>query len=186
MKVIKMRNRFFFIAGFFALFLLSGCRAPEVRISVGPEFSGAAIQIDFVRVLRSEKSRWLEKDVDEYFSPGDDLRESALANGDIYTIHYNVPGRDFVARIGQDDPLWNRFDFDTGRTEQDFDIIVLADLPGAFGPDSPEVRRTVIPLYRRAWSTSFLDVVFRRGLDTLEIHLSSEGIRLTPAPLNER
>ena len=181
--MIMMRNRFYFLAGLCALFLLTGCRAPEVRISVAPEYAGAAIQIDFVRVLRTDKQRWLEKDIDAYFSPGDSLREAALGRGDIYTVHVNVPGKNFVGRIGPDDPLWNRFDFDTGRSEQDFDIIVLADLPGVFGPGSQEIRRTVIPLYRRAWSTSFVDVLFRRGLETLEIHISSEGIRLTPAPL---
>lgn len=185
MKMTMTRNKIGILAALCALLLLAGCRAPEVRITIGPEFSGAAIQIDFVRVLRTDRARWMEKDIDAYFSPGDPLREEARARGDIFTVHYNVPGKTFVGRIPQDDPLWNRFDFDTGRSEQEFDILVLADLPGLHGAGGPDIRRRIIPLYRRAWSTSFLDTLFRRGLDTLEIHISGEGIQLTPAPLSE-
>ncbi|MGJ8639093.1 MAG: hypothetical protein ACSHYA_06830 [Opitutaceae bacterium] len=163
--------------------LIAGCDAPEVSFVVDRAYGDATVQVDFVKVERTDLATWLAKDVDEYFSPGDKMRERAAGSGGIYSVYINVPDRRFVDKIGPKDPLWNRFAFESGKSEQSFDILILADLPGDFSAGGKDIRRQVIPLYRKAWSTSMIDVLLRRGLDTLEISISPSGIGLDPAPI---
>lgn len=166
------------------LFLFTGCDAPEVVIVIAPGYDDAVIQVDFVKVPRTQKALWMAIDLDEYFAPGDPLRQRALEQNAIHSVHYNIPGKKFQSTFSRNDPVWRRFGFDTNSTEQDFDIFVLADLPGSFDSSAADPRRRVIPLYRKAWPASFLSRLFGGGrLDRLTVTVSQVGIFLDPAPV---
>lgn len=168
------------------LWVLVGCDAPDVQVVISPEYQSAMIQIDFIRVPRANVPLWKAKDIDEYFSPGDSFREYALARGDVYSIYYNVPQRKFIGQINRGDSVWEQFQFDAGSTDQEFDVVIMADLPGVHGGSPLDIRRQVIPLYKKAWSISFMDKMFGKGLDKLVISITSNGILLDPAPSNYR
>lgn len=163
---------------------LSGCDAPNVEIVISPEYQSATIQIDFVKVQRSEVPIWLGMNIDEYFSPGSQFREFAKQRGDVYTVYYNVPGKVFTGSISSDDPVWKNFEYERG-SEQSFDIIILADLPGAYSGSPIDIRRRVIPLQKKSWPISFLDKVLGKGLEKLVISITSGGILLDPPPVEE-
>ena len=163
------------------LLLLAGCDAPEVEIVISPEYQTATIQVDFVKVKRSEVPVWMGMNIDDYFSPGSQFREFAKQRGDVYTVYYNVPKKAFQDTIERDDPVWERFEYERG-TEQSFDVIILADLPGVYGGSPIDIRRKIIPLQKKSWSISFFDKVLGKGLEKLVISITSGGILLDPPP----
>ena len=152
----------------FLLLFLVGCDAPDVEIVISPEYQSAAIQIDFVKVTRSEVPMWMGMDVDEYFSPGSQFRDFAKQRGD----------------VPSDDEIWEKFEYERG-SEQSFDIIVLADLPGTYGGSPVDIRRKIIPLQKKSWSISFIDKLLGKGLGKLIISITSRGILLDPPPIEE-
>ena len=113
----------------FVLLALVGCDDPDVEIVISPEYQSATIQIDFVKVQRSEMAVWTSMNIDDYFSPGSQFRDFAKQRGDIFTVYYNVPQKTFKGSIRSDDPVWERVEYERG-VEQSFDVIVLADIPG--------------------------------------------------------
>ena len=167
-----------------ALLLLAGCDAPNVTIVISPEYQSSTIQIDFVKVQRSEVPVWMGMNIDDYFSPGGQFREFAKQRGDIHTVYYNVPDKAFEGRIASDDPVWEIFEYERG-SEQSFDVVILADLPGAYGGAPVDIRRKVIPLQKKSWSISLLNKVLGKGLEELVISITSGGILLDPPPLEE-
>lgn len=178
--------RLFFRKGLFAaicggFFLLVACDPPEVRIELAPDLAGAAIQVDFVRVPRERLDEWMSLDVDAYFSPGNRKRAAAVERGDVYSVFVNVPDRPFLNRIQSNDAVWSRHPFVRRRTDQSFDILIIADMPGVWAAreGTQEVRIRRIPLLRRSWSLPM------RGLEQMTITVSSQGIRLSPAPRGE-
>lgn len=172
------------LLGLLVLFALVGCDAPDVEIVISPEYQSAMIQIDFVRVQRSEIPVWLGMNIDDYFSPGSQFRDFAKQRGDVYTVYYNVPQKAFKGKIPSDDPVWENFEYERG-SEQEFDVVVLADLPGAYGGAPIDIRRKIIPLQKKSWSISFVDKVLGKGLDKLAISITSNGILLNPPPAEE-
>lgn len=180
MRLIGKRS----LAILFILLVLVGCDAPDVEIVISPEYQSATIQIDFVRVQRSEVAMWAGMNVDDYFSPNSQFREFAKQRGDIYTVYYNVPEKAFKGSIPSDDPVWENFEYERG-SEQSFDVIILADLPGAYGGLPVDIRRKIIPLQKKAWSISFLNKVLGKGLKELTISITSTGILLDPPPVEE-
>lgn len=166
------------------LLSLVGCDAPDVEIVVSPEYQSAMIQIDFVRVQRSEIPVWLGMNIDDYFSPGSQFRDFAKQRGDIYTVYYNVPQKAFKGEISSDDPVWENFEYKRG-SEQEFDVVVLADIPGFYAGSPIDIRRKIIPLQKKSWSISFVDKVLGKGLEKLTISISSNGILLDPPPVEE-
>ena len=166
----------------FVLLVLSGCDAPNVEIIISPEYQSATIQIDFVKVQRSEVPIWMGMNVDEYFSPGSQFRDFAQQRGDIYTVYYNVPQKAFKGKIPSEDPVWESFEFERRTAEQSFDIIILADLPGAYGGSPVDIRRQIIPLQKKSWSISLFKKILGKGLEKLVISITSGGILLDPAP----
>lgn len=169
----------------FVLLSLVGCDAPNVEIIISPEYQSATIQIDFVKVKRSEVPIWMGMNIDEYFSPGSQFRDFAKQRGDIYTVYYNVPQKAFKGTIPSEDPVWESFAFDRGSSEQSFDVIVLADLPGAYSGAPIDIRRQIIPLEKKSWAISFFDKVLGKGLEELAISITSSGILLDPAPIEK-
>lgn len=166
------------------LTFLTACDAPEVEIVIGDEFRGASVQVDFIKVPRGQINQWLSKDVDEYFSPNDLDRAQAVARGDVHSVYYNIPDRKFIGQIHSKHSVWKSFSFDTGTSDQSFDILVMADLPGVSSEGIVEPRRGIIPLYKKAWSGSFLKSLFGGGgLNKLTITISQRGILLDPAPV---
>lgn len=183
----KMKARRIGIIAVLSLLFIPGCKPPEVRITIGPEFANSAIQIDFVRVPRKDVPSWMSLDVDAYFTPGNPLRAEALEKGMIFSVYYGVPNKPFISRVEEDDPVWNQFDFNRGSTAQDFDIIILADLPGVHGTGEQEIRREKIPLYAKAWPSTLWDRLLLRGrIDSLAIEFTADGIRMDPAPQHQR
>lgn len=166
------------------LLVLVGCDAPDVEVIISPEYQSATIQIDFVKVKRSEVPIWMGMNIDEYFSPGSQFRDFAKQRGDIYTVYYNVPDKAFKGKIPSDDPIWETFEYERG-PEQSFDVIILADLPGAYGGSPIDIRRKVIPLQKKSWSISFLNKVLGKGLKELVISITSGGILLDPPPVED-
>ena len=166
------------------LLALVGCDAPDVEIVISPEYQSAMIQIDFVRVQRSEMPVWMGMNIDDYFSPGSQFRNFAKQRGDVYTVYYNVPQKAFKGKIPSDDPVWENFEYERG-SEQEFDVMILADLPGAHSGSPIDVRRKVIPLQKNSWSISFLNKVLGKGLEQLVISITSSGILLDPPPVEE-
>ena len=166
------------------LFAMVGCDAPDVEIVISPEYRSAMIQIDFVKVQRSEVPMWMGMDVDEYFSPSSQFRDFAKQRGDVYTVYYNVPQKAFQEKIPSDDPVWENFEYERG-AEQAFDVIVLADLPGVYGGSPIDIRRKIIPLQKKSWSISFLNKVLGKGLEKLVVSITSSGILLDPPPVED-
>lgn len=166
------------------LLLLAGCDAPEVEIVISPEYQSATVQIDFVKVKRSEVPVWMGMNIDDYFLPGSQFREFAKQRGDVYTVYYNVPKKAFQSTIASDDPVWETFEYERG-AEQSFDVIVLVDLPGTYGGSPIDIRRKIIPLQKKSWSISFFNKVLGKGLEKLVISISSGGILLDPPPEEE-
>lgn len=158
--------------------LLSACDPPEVRIEVTPDLADATIQVDFIRVPRERLNEWMRLDVDAYFSHGNRQREGAIERGDVYSVFVNVPDRLFRNRIPPSDTVWTRYPFERRRTDQSFDIFIVADIPGVWDSsrEAEEVRIRRIPLVRSAWSLPM------RGLRHITISISSKGIELSPAP----
>ena len=99
-------------------------------------------------------------------------------------MYYNVPGKAFQGTIPSDDSVWENFEYERG-SEQSFDVIILADLPGAYGGLPVDIRRKIIPLEKKSWSISFLDKVFGKGLEKLAISITSGGILLDPPPVED-
>ncbi len=163
------------------LLALVGCDAPDVEIVISQEYQTATIQIDFVKVKRSELPVWMGMNVDEYFSHGSQFREFAIQRGDVYTVFYNVPQKAFQEKIPSDDPVWEKFEYERG-SEQSFDVVILVDLPGAYSGSPVDIRRKVIPLEKKSWSISFFDKVLGKGLEKLVISITSGGILLDPPP----
>jgi hypothetical protein len=168
----------------FVLLALAGCDAPDVEIVISPEYQSATIQVDFVKVQRSEVPIWMGMNIDEYFSQGSQFREFAKQRGDVYTVYYNVPEKAFKGTIPSDDPVWENFQYERG-SEQSFDIIILADLPGAYGGSPVDIRRKIIPLQKKSWDISILDKLLGKGLEKLVISITSNGILLDPPPVEE-
>ncbi len=168
----------------FLLLALVGCDAPDVEIVISPEYQSAMIQIDFVKVQRSEVPIWIGMNVDEYFSPGSQFRDFAKQRGDVYTVYYNVPQKAFQGTISSDDSVWENFEYERG-SEQSFDVVVLADLPGSYGSSPVDPRRKVIPLQKKSWSISIFNKLLGKGLEKLVISITSAGILLDPAPVEE-
>lgn len=166
---------------FLVLLALVGCDAPDVEIVISPEYRSATIQVDFVKVKRSEVPMWMGMDIDRYFSPGSQFREFAVQRGDVYTVYYNVPQKAFKGKIASDDPVWENFEYERG-AEQSFDVIILADLPGAYGGGPVDIRRKIIPLQKKAWSISLMNKMLGKGLEKLMISITSSGIILDPPP----
>ena len=172
-----------FLASLVLLFLV-GCDAPDVEIVISPEYQSAMIQIDFVKVKRSEVPIWMGMNIDDYFSPGSQFRDFAKKRGDVFTVYYNVPAKAFQGTIPSDDEVWENFEYERG-SEQSFDIIVLADLPGSYGGSPVDIRRKIIPLQKKSWSISFLDKLLGKGLGKLVISITSGGILLDPPPVEK-
>ena len=168
----------------FVLLLLAGCDAPDVKIVISPEYQSATIQIDFVKVQRSEVPIWMGMNIDDYFLPGSQFREFAKQRGDIYTVYYNVPGKAFEESIASDNPVWENFQYERG-SEQSFDVIILVDLPGAYGGLPIDVRGKIIPLQKKSWPISFFDKVLGKGLEELVVSITSSGILLDPSPIEQ-
>ena len=168
----------------FVLLALVGCDAPEVEIVISPEYQSAMMQIDFIKVQRSEVPMWLGLNIDEYFSPGSRFRDFAKQRGDIHTVFYNVPDKTFQSTIPSDDPVWENFEYERS-SEQSFDVIILADIPGVSSGSPVDIRRKIIPLEKNSWSISFLNKVLGKGLEKLTISITSGGILLDPPPVEE-
>ena len=168
----------------FVLLALVGCDAPDVEIVISPEYQSATIQIDFVKVQRSEMAVWTSMNIDDYFSPGSQFRDFAKQRGDIFTVYYNVPQKTFKGSIRSDDPVWERVEYERG-VEQSFDVIVLADIPGVYGDSPFDIRRKVIPLEKKSWSISLIKKVLGKGLDELVISITDQGILLDPEPIEK-
>lgn len=180
--VRSMLNRSLLVS--LVLVALVGCDAPDVEIVISPEYQTATIQIDFVKVKRSEVPIWMGIDIDDYFSPGSQFRDFAKQRGDIYTVYYNVPQKAFEGKFDSEDAVWEKFEYERG-SEQSFDVIVLADLPGAYGGSPIDIRRKIIPLQKKSWSISFFDKVLGKGVERLVISITSSGILLDPSPEEE-
>jgi len=164
------------------LTILVGCKPPDIEIVISPEYQGATIQIDFVKVKRSEIPIWMGMDIDDYFSPGSQFRDFAKQRGDIYTVYYNVPQKAFQSSIASDDPVWETIEYERGVSEQAFDVVVLADIPGVSGGAPVDIRRSVIPMQKKFWSLSFFNKVLGKALSELVISITSQGILLDPPP----
>ena len=143
--------------------------------------------------IRTAKSRGLNQlrqiitsivdmDIDDYFSPGSQFRDFAKQRGDVHTVYYNVPNKAFEENIASDDPVWEKFEYERS-PEQSFDVVILADLPGAYGGAPVDIRRKIIPLQKKSWSISFMNKVLGKGLEELVISITSSGIILDPPPV---
>ena len=170
-----------FVVALFALLALVGCDVPEVEIVVSPEYQSAAIQVDFVKVQRSEVQAWLSMNIDDYFSPGSKFRDFAKQRGDIFTVYYNIPQKTFKGTIPGDDPAWETVQYENS-AEQSFDVIVLADIPGASGDNPFDIRRKLIPLRKDSWSVSLMNRMLGKGIGKMVISITEGGITLDPAP----
>jgi len=180
---MKQVNKIWQCGPFIALLLfLAGCNTPEVEVVVDRAYADATIQIDFVKIARSD-SRWDNVDVDAYFAPGSPLREEAKNNNRIHTMLYNVPGRMFMGSIAPDSPVWSRFGVEGGG-EPDFDIIVLVDSPVMPSQANGRIRQRKIPLDRGSWDIGLLSRLnpFSDSRLKLKLMITPSGIVLDPAP----
>lgn len=161
--------------------LLVGCDT-DFTIVIDRSYSDATVQIDFIKIQRGD-IRWKNKDPEDYFTPGDSLREEAVIENRIYSVYHNVPDRRFRGRIGPDSTAWEQFGYN-GRGEPDFDIFVMVDAPVAAPNANPRTRRKLIPLDRGSWSGSFLSNLNPLGGNKLELNvrITPDGVLLDPAP----
>lgn len=162
-----------------SLLLLVGCDT-ELTVAVDSSYSDATIQIDFIKIQRGDV-RWTNKDPEDYFTPGDPLREEALLGNRIYEMHYNVPDRKFRNSIGPDSSVWRQFGYD-GRGEPEFDIFVMVDAPVAASDANPQSRKKLIPLDRRSWDVSLLGKLLGGSKLEVNVRITPDGVLLDPAP----
>lgn len=165
--------------------LLVGCEPPEVVIHIDDDLKQSAVQIDFIKVSRVQMATWLAKDIDEYFSTDDLFRRDARQRGELYSVYFNVPEKEFEQRIPPTHPVWQNFQFVPNRTEQVFDILVFVDIPLS-SDSNPEVRKQVIPLSASAWPSNFFQrwILQQRGIDKLELTITRTGVRMNPSPVS--
>ncbi|MCD8482272.1 MAG: hypothetical protein LR015_06140 [Verrucomicrobia bacterium] len=180
----RIHRLFIVLLGILCLFL-TACDPPEVVIQIDPDLQSSTLQIDFIKVNRVQLNTWLEKNIDEFFSPEDLFRRDAAQRGEVYSVYFNVPGKEFEHTIPNTHSIWRNFNFQSNRSEQDFDILILVDMPVAHDTN-PEVRQRVVPLYARAWPSTFLQrwILQQRGIDKLEITITRTGVRLNPSPVS--
>ncbi|MCD8482275.1 MAG: energy transducer TonB [Verrucomicrobia bacterium] len=171
----KWQYQFLLLLGW--LLLLTACDPPEVEFVVEQDVADAAVQVDFVRVPRDQLQQWQDLSPDDYFSPGNRMRQAAVASGAVYSLFSSVPGKAFVPVIQRNDSVWQRFGFDNRTIDQQFDIVVFADLPGDFSGTHLDPRRRLLPLHRRGWAGSL------RTMQKLVVRVSGSGVVFEPEPV---
>lgn len=172
--------------------VLTGCdRDVDVEISLGIDdyYRDATVQIDFVRVSRSETMLWQQVLVSDYFSPGSRLRERAKKEGNILrTVYYQVPKKSFESVLFFDSKDKGKYGIEEGK-EPDFDIFVLVDLPHTDPQTASRIGKFMIPMREKSWQHEFsqMNKLFSAaGFTTLklslQIRITPDGIILNPAP----
>lgn len=153
-----------------AVVILSGCHSvPTINIDVDPAYKNTSLQVDLVGVNSSEYKVWSTKSVNEYFTPGDNFRQSA--DKKTFNFGENLPS---LQTLPKKDLIWD------GWENNDIShIFVLVNLPG-ISDEQVDKRRQVIPLDPEAWKSSAL------SLDSvpseIEVNVAPTGVRLVPSP----
>lgn len=139
----------------------------DVVVSMDPalvnEPGGApSVTVNLVGVNDAEAEKWNAKNMNEYWTPNDPLRQDAASYAHVMQFG---PGRSEPKTLSKDDPIWN-----TWSNSGAMHLFVLADLPGSHEarPGSADARRLVLPLDRRRWEAG----------KPIEIELQRSTIRL--------
>lgn len=151
-------------AGMAALaFFGAGCGSnfqPSIQPQLSPALASATVTVDMVGINESELGIWRSKDVLDYFSAGDTLRESA--NKITFTFEQEAS-----AILSSSDPIWEQW-----KRQGVAYVVVMADLPGFLSRDSK--RRQIIPLDGERWADT---------PNMITVSISEAGLTLLPAPV---
>ena len=165
-----LRNSRFNVLAFITVLTLTGCQSvPKINVDVDPYYKDTSLQVDLVGVNSSQYEVWSEKSVNEYFTPGDNFRQSA----DKKTLNFGE-NRPPLQTLPTGDPIWN------GWKKNDIShIFVLVNLPG-ISDEQVDKRRQVIPLEPQAWKSSALSL--NSVPNEIKVNVAPTGVRLVPSP----
>jgi hypothetical protein len=168
-KQARISSQYLFLTVFtLALTALLGCssskagrpagkaRAYNLKLVPGESLKESSATVDVVGVNPSELEKWRNYSIKEYFRPGDPLRTDAQKA----TVSF-VPGRQEPLVLKTTDPIWNKW-LKAGVQY----VVVVADLPGVFPEGkvgSQDPRRQLVPLGKKCWDTSDLEVKVQAG-----------------------
>ena len=119
-----------------------------------------SIEVDFVGVNESERSRWISLNIDDYFSPGNVVR----ANCNNYTMAFTNE-KSQPQQLSASNDIWQTW---SGSSSEE--MFILASIPVSGDVFSDDPRRLILPLDQARWTG---------GVIALEIKPSGV-VRLTP------
>ena len=145
-------------------------RAYNLKVVPGESLRQSSATVDVVGINPSELEKWRNYSLRDYFRPGDPLRTDAMKA----TVNF-VPGRQEPLLLKTTDPIWNKW-LKSGVQY----VVVVADLPGVFPEGkagSQDPRRQLVPLGKKCWNTTDLEVKVQAGGVTV-VTTPREGVNL--------
>jgi hypothetical protein len=112
--------------------------------------TGSSIQVDLVGVTESEKPKWQNYSMDNYWNNENDPRRA----GALKLTHFFESKQPWI--VSKDDPIWQKW-FTQGDTE----LAIIANLPGANFPSGEgDPRLNFFPLNSGSWKAKKHTLVF--------------------------
>lgn len=119
-----------------------------------------SIEVDFVGVNESERSRWDSLSIDDYFSPGNVVRANCNNHTMAFTNENSQP-----QQLSAGDGIWNTW---SGSSAEE--MFIMASIPISGDAFSVDPRRLVLPLNQARWTGG-----------VIELEIKPSGVvRLTP------
>ncbi len=138
----------------------------NIAVSPGGSLSDKSARVDIVGLNPSDLPKWQSYSLKKYFNPGDLLRQDAVK----VTAEF-LPGQQKVFQLSKTDPIWDRW-LKAGVQN----LVVLADLPGAFEEGkigSQDPRRQLVPLCKCYWPDK---------TTALNVEVLASGVKLVTLP----
>lgn len=146
----------------------------NINVSMSEQMKGdswayPSYEVDLVAVSDTDKDRWQNYPVEQYFEPGNTFR----ANAQKYTMKFsNDDAKPKV--LDKDNDIWGEW-----KQRDAYTLFVIANLPGVWAakPGKEDPRRLVLPLTKEAWPSSW------NPFATNVIHLEAKptGMLVVPA-----
>ncbi len=167
-------NALLCVSGVALLLVATGCNPRfNVETTAKEGLESKSVEVHVVGVNPSELNQWGNYSVTDYWSPGDPMRESAVAQGYVYVMRFG-PGLPNPQTLLKSDPIWRTWD------KRDVKYMVLmAYLPQYTKqddqPGDADPRRKILPREGSHWDWSYW------GMDLIKVEVAPGGVTcLTP------
>ncbi len=153
--------------------LLTACSTPtyiegyNYSINLDSSFSDATIELNVVGLNASEKLRYENMSISEYWNPGNPIRQSAIPQ----KLTFQFPSKT-SAFLSDKNFIWSSW------FKRDAEYIVfIADIPGVYSDKAgnADPRRLILPLDKRLWGEKLENV------PTITIEVGPNGIISIPS-----